>query len=135
MPFLRWNSDLETNIKKIDDQHKKLVQLINDLFDAMNAGKSKEALGGILHELVEYTKMHFATEESFFKLHHYPDSIKHQKEHNDLATQVLEFQKQFNEGNARVTVQLMNFLKDWITNHILGSDKKYGPFLISKGVK
>lgn len=56
MAFIHWNADMETGISKIDEQHKKLVHLLNDLFDAMNSGKGKDALGIILHDLVEYTK-------------------------------------------------------------------------------
>ena len=135
MAFVHWSSEMETGIKKIDEQHQKLVQLLNDLFDAMNKGKSKDALSIILDELVEYTKVHFGTEERYFRMYEYPKSEAHMKEHTNLATQVIDFQTQFKTGNARVTVQLLNFLKDWLTNHILGSDKEYGPFLKSQGLR
>lgn len=123
--MIKWLSDYETSIPKIDMQHQKLVQLINDLFDAMNAGKSKEALGGILDELIKYTKYHFSYEEEMMKQCNYKESINHNIEHINFANKIMEFNKQFHENNSRITVQLMNFLKDWLINHIMITDKKY----------
>lgn len=68
-------------------------------------------------------------------MYEYPKASSNALEHNTLTKQVIDFQAQFKEGNARLTVQLMNFLKQWLTDHILGSDKEYAPFLKSKGLK
>ncbi len=134
MPLLTWNDTYSVKIKKFDDQHKRLIDLINQLHDAMLVGKGKEAMGNVLNSLVDYTKTHFAAEETLMKLHNYPDYEQHKKEHNLLVMQVLDIQKQLREGKTPITQAIMFFLKEWLQQHIQGNDKKYGPFLNNKGV-
>jgi hemerythrin-like metal-binding protein len=134
MPLLTWNKDYSVKIQEIDVQHQKLVELINELHDGMKIGKGKEIIGKILNELVNYTAFHFQTEEKLFDKYGYPDKIVHKRQHGDLVEQVMSFKKSFDEGKGVVTVDLMNFLKDWLTNHINNSDKNYSKFLNSKGV-
>ncbi|MEW6117819.1 MAG: bacteriohemerythrin [Nitrospirota bacterium] len=134
MALMTWSDALSVNIKEIDEQHKKLVGMINDLHDAMKVGKGTDVTGAILTGLVQYVATHFATEEKLMKAHSYPEFLKHKTEHENLTKQALELQKQFGEGKPVLTVELMNFLKNWLTNHIQGTDKKYGPFLNGKGI-
>ena len=136
MPLMAWNDKMSVGIPSIDDQHKKLVGMLNDLFDAVQAGKGKDVLGKILDNLIEYTKSHFGYEEKLFAQHGYPETEPHKKEHADLAHQVLDVQKKYHSGaTATLSMEVMNFLKNWLIKHIQGSDKKYGPYLASKGVK
>lgn len=125
---------MSVNIRSIDDQHKKLVALVNNLHDAMSAGKGQQVLGKILDELIEYTKTHFATEERLMIAHTYPGYLSHKKEHDGLTQQVIAIHQDFKAGKPVITVEIMRFLKDWLGRHIKGTDQKYGPFLISKGV-
>jgi len=135
MPLLSWNDNLSVGVATIDADHKKLVSIINELFDAMRAGRGQDALGKILDSLVSYTKTHFAREENFFAQTGYPDSTAHKKLHDDLTRQVLEVQRKYKQGETGIlSVEVMNFLKDWLLTHIKGEDKKYGPHLISKGI-
>jgi len=135
MALITWNDSMSVNVEEIDKQHQKLVQIINDLHDAMREGKEKEVLGNILTRLIDYTSYHFSTEEKYFDKFGYPDSDPHKKEHRDLLEQVFEFRKAFDEGKALLTIELMNFLKDWLTHHMQGSDKKYGHFFNERGLK
>jgi hemerythrin-like metal-binding protein len=130
-----WNDSYNTGIKEIDTQHKKLVDLLNSLYDAMGKGQANQVMGKIFDELVKYTASHFATEERLFKQHGYPEAAAHKREHDTLTAQALALQKDFAAGKTSMTLATANFLKDWLKNHILGSDKKYAPFLIAKGVK
>ena len=66
MALIQWSSSLSVKVKQIDDEHQKLIKLINDLNDAMRVGKGKEALGKIINELVNYAAVHFNTEERYF---------------------------------------------------------------------
>lgn len=100
----------------------------------MKAGKGKEVLGNILNELVKYTSFHFGHEEKLFDTHKYPGSIIHKKQHKELVEQVLAYKDSYDKGNTIMTMDIMNFLKDWLVQHIAGSDKKYTVFLNSKGV-
>ncbi len=134
MALFVWSDKYSVNIKEIDEQHKKLVDMLNELHDSMKAGKGKEVLGSIFTGLIQYVGTHFATEERLMSSNAYPEYAAHKAEHTKLTQKALELQKNFQEGVPVLTVELMNFLKDWLQTHILGTDKKYGPFLNSKGV-
>lgn len=134
MALLTWNENYSVGIKEIDIQHKKLVELINSLHEGMKIGKGKEILGVILNELVDYTVYHFGFEEKLFEKYGYPETIIHKRQHSDLVAQVKKFVDSYNGGSSIITIEIMNFLRDWLTQHIAGSDKKYSSFLNNKGV-
>jgi len=134
MALLNWNESYSVKIREIDLQHQKLVGLINDLHDGMKAGRGSAVLGSILTELVNYTAFHFAFEEKIFDKYGYPETSVHKKEHADLVKQVLAYKESFDSGKSVLTIDLMNFLRDWLTKHISGSDKKYTSFLTGKGL-
>ncbi|MGR3319907.1 MAG: bacteriohemerythrin [Candidatus Anammoxibacter sp.] len=134
MEIFIWDDKYLVNIKEIDDQHKKLVDLINKLNEAMYEGQGCEMLEVVLKDLVIYTKSHFANEENLLSSNGYPDFLKHKEKHDELTGQVIDLQKQFEGGRIMITLQVMKFLKDWLSNHILDIDKKYAPFLKDKGV-
>lgn len=135
MAFIQWRQDFSTGIGQIDEQHKKLVGMVNDLYEAMSKGEGKDALGRVLGGLVSYTKGHFATEERLMTQHAYPGFAAHKTEHDKLTAQVLELEAKFKAGKAVMTVQVASFLKDWLANHILNTDKQYGPYLLGRGVR
>lgn len=135
MAFFDWKDDYSVGITKIDEQHKKLVGFLNELYDAMKAGKGKDTLDKVLVGLVEYTKTHFATEESLMRLHKYPDYDAHKEKHDKLTAYVLDLKTKFDAGQISNPIQITNFLKDWLGKHILGTDKMYGPFFNGKGVR
>ncbi len=134
MAFMVWDNSLSVNIKEIDEQHKKLFNIVNDLHSAMGAGKGKEVMGSVLAGLIEYTKTHFAAEEGLMQKHLYPGYLAHKANHDALTRQVSDVMKKFQDGQTIVTVEIMNFLKDWLANHIQNTDKKYSSHLNSKGV-
>jgi len=84
--------------------------------------------------LANYTVYHFGTEEKLFRRYQYGEFQAHKKQHDDLTKQVLDLKAKLDTGKSLVTVEIMGFLKDWLNNHILKSDKKYGAFLNGKGV-
>ncbi|MBF0186324.1 MAG: bacteriohemerythrin [Magnetococcales bacterium] len=133
--LMPWTNQLKLNIKAVDRDHRKLVDLINTLYKAMNAGKGRSALGAILDELINYTAGHFALEEEMFDKYGYPETNEHKELHRKLVAQVTEFQRAFHEEGAALNMDLMNFLKEWLVDHIIGEDKKYAPYLRKKGVR
>jgi hemerythrin len=135
MAFLTWGDQYKVNIAEIDTQHKKLFDMVNEMHDAMRSGKGNDAMGKILTGLLDYVGTHFKTEEKLMTTHGYTDYTKHKQEHDALTKQALDLHNQFNEGKPVLSFDLMNFLKNWLSNHILGTDKKYMPFLSGKGVK
>ena len=134
MGFMNWSPELSVNVKEIDAQHQRLIELINELHDAMEERKGKDVLEKIIKELFRYTVYHFSTEEKYFELYNYPEKDAHVEEHNVFVRKVQDFHKGFDEGRLLLSVDIINFLTDWIKNHIMGSDKKYGPFFNEKGL-
>ena len=132
--LLRWSDSLSVGIDSIDSQHKKLIDLINELYTKMKSGSAKEAVGRTLGSLIDYTESHFQYEEELFAKYDYLEQKDHKVVHSKLVAQVVEFQKQFQKGEKDVSLELMEFLKDWLVNHIKKTDKQYSPFLRSKGV-
>ena len=98
--LIDWKPNLSVNIEQIDGEHKKLVDMINGLHDAMKSGKSKERLGWLLNELVGYAGVHFGTEETLMDRYAYPSTLLHKLEHKKFVGQVGEFKKQFDSGRS-----------------------------------
>jgi hemerythrin-like metal-binding protein len=118
----------------MDEEHKRLFALINQLHEAMGAGKGKEVVGGILDELGKYAQTHFSHEEKLMTASKYPDYAKQKSAHDAFIVKVQQMQQQHKSGQLMMSMQVMSFLKDWLTNHIMGMDRNYGPYLNSKGV-
>ncbi|MGB9762086.1 MAG: bacteriohemerythrin [Caldimicrobium thiodismutans] len=132
MSFMEWSEKLVTGVKECDDQHKKLVSLINELYDAMKQGKGKEVIDKALDELVKYAGYHFTTEETLMSKYGYPELAAHKREHEYFKNKIKEFLDKKAKGEVTLSVEVMSFLKDWLIKHIMGTDKKYGPFLKEK---
>lgn len=135
MAFFKWEDRFSVGIREIDTQHQKLVAMLNELFDAMSAGKGNDALGKILDGMIQYTAGHFATEERYMKTYNYPDFAAHKLEHDNLTKQVLDLQQQFKTGQTALSMKVGNFLKSWLINHISGTDMKYSTYLRAQGLK
>jgi len=134
MALINWSENLSVNIKGLDNQHKKLVSVINELHDAMKKGESSKVLSKILFEMAAYTKTHFKSEEELFEKYNYPDKIKHKKEHDMFVQKVDDFMTEYNSGKTNLSFELMNFLTKWLTNHIQVSDKAYSNFFNKNGI-
>jgi hemerythrin len=133
--LMTWTDDLSVGIRLIDEQHKVLLGLINELHAAMRARKSDAVLVGVVERLKEYTVKHFGQEEEYFDRYGYAETAAHKELHAKLVKQVLDFESDLKSGRAKVTMDIMRFLKDWLVKHIMGTDKKYSEFLNSKGVR
>ena len=129
-----WSDAYSVKVGVIDMQHKTLVDLINELHQAMMTGSGNEHLGKILASLIKYTQAHFKAEEGILQLNQYPDFANHKAEHERLTRTVLDFQGKFQRNEIGLTTEVMDFLKDWLSKHILGVDKRYSPYLNAKGV-
>jgi hemerythrin len=134
MSLINWDASYNTNIKEIDRQHLKLVKIINELNEAMRGGKANDVLTKLLRELVSYTKTHFTNEEGYLDRHGYPAVSAHQIKHAEFVKKISDFRDNFESGRLGVSIELMKFLKDWLLNHIKGTDMQYVPFLIGKGM-
>ena len=135
MPKIVWFSGFSVKIEQFDDEHKRLVQLLNNLYDAMPLGVANKILPTILHELVNYTKTHFKNEEAAFEKYNYPDAEAHKKEHDAFGKKLDRFYKSFNEGSVTLSEDVFNMLHEWVKDHIMQSDKAYTRFLNEAGMK
>lgn len=135
MELIAWDPIFSVNVELIDKQHQMLVQMINDLYDAMVTDKENDAIGSLIDRLHTYAAMHFAREEHFFDIFGYPESDVHIKEHKDFEKKIAAFEADFKAGKQKLSKDIIKFLSDWLVAHIKGSDKRYGPYLNERGVK
>lgn len=133
--FLRWQEDYSVRVKEIDEQHKKLVVLINKFYNAFYDHKHKEVIEEVLSELTDYTRYHFSTEEKYFRQFNYSDTLIHIKEHQQFIEKIKTFTVEKEISASTTTFKLMAFLQNWLINHILKSDKKYSECFIKHGLK
>ena len=134
MPLITWNDSLSVNIRKIDNQHQKLIGMINDLDAAMKEREGQTAIGKIISDLLDYTDYHFKTEEDFFVQYHYPELAHHKKTHTQLFQKAATLKQEYDSGRKMVSVKVLNLLSDWLWDHIMKTDKEYSEFLNGKGL-
>lgn len=135
MALMTWGPMLQIGYGDIDAQHKRLVELVNALDDAMRAGHGRDIVGGVLNELIRYTVYHFAFEEKLMDQYGIGSAPAHKAEHKKLVADVSAFKSKFDTGSAAVTTELMTFLRNWLSNHILKTDKALAKELMAKGAK
>jgi hemerythrin-like metal-binding protein len=132
--LINWSRSYSVGVKQMDSEHQRLIDIINNLYAAMRSGHSRDAIGSILDELIDYTKTHFDHEERIMQEVGYVGFDEQKREHVALVNQIVEIQKKYRSGTA-LGQEVMAFLKSWLINHIQGLDKKYGPAMNKKGHK
>ena len=135
MEVVVWDVSLSVGVRQFDDEHKQLVNYINQLNQALKIGGTDKNMEGILNGLVGYTKIHFKHEEDHMVLYDYPEFRSHKKEHDDLTAQVVDFQERFKSGGVKFSLELMIFLRDWLIKHIQNTDMRYKKFFSAKGIQ
>jgi hemerythrin len=125
MAFCEWDDLYSIELAEADQQHRKLFDLINQLHGT---------IASVLDELVEYTEYHFATEERFMVEYEYPARAAHEAAHKHFVGRILKFKRDLHDGGALRSVEIIEFLRDWLQNHILTRDKELGAFLKKEGV-
>ncbi|MGE4191994.1 MAG: bacteriohemerythrin [Pseudodesulfovibrio sp.] len=133
--LIPWSSKYALGIGSIDSQHRRLVDLINELHQAMVSHRSGNTMLKIVQGLEEYVGTHFAFEEKLFAQHRYPDAQAHKAVHREFVAQVTEFKDALRRGKATVSMDVMQFLKNWLLEHILGTDAEYVSCFKKAGVR
>jgi len=131
--LLDWSEQFSVKIPKYDAQHRQLFSMIDNLQSAMEKREGSKVIHGILAELIQYTNSHFSDEEEAMKRCGYPLFEEHRKEHLKLKETVKKYQDDLNAGRLVFTGSILNFLINWLKEHIAKSDKKYTPFLSDCG--
>lgn len=134
MALLTWSNKYSVGVKVLDNQHAAFLRMLNELHGAMMKGQAQAVVGPLLRKLVNYAREHFSTEERLMETAKYPGLAKHREEHRELTGKIAEFVGRFDRGEDSLNIHLLNFLRDWLNNHILKEDHQYGPWLNEHGV-
>jgi hemerythrin-like metal-binding protein len=126
--IFEWTEKYSVNVKEIDDQHKAFIGIINKLYDSINGGKDAKELDEIFRELVEYAHFHFKTEEKYFDKFDYPDTQKHKEAHKELFRKIEALMAKKTVDKVSLSYELLDFLEDWLVDHLNVMDKDYGAF-------
>ena len=129
MPLITWSDTYSIKVPAMDEQHKKLLNIMNELHEAQKQGKSKEVIEKTLKGLVDYTRTHLSAEERFLQQNKYPKLAEHQAIHKNLLASVQKYMDKYKAGESVIAAELNNFLKDWLLKHILNVDMEYGKFI------
>lgn len=133
--FVEWSDELSVRIEEIDAQHKVLIGLVNEMHEAIHRRQGGDIVRGILDKLADYTRIHFAVEESLMRIFGYPRYDEHKIEHEELIRHVQDLQHKIDSGKTAIGFELMHFLKFWLTKHIIESDQSYSSFFLGATLK
>ena len=133
MAFLEWDNSFNVGVDDIDEQHKRLIEIINTLHDAMMCGKDHAILESVLASLLGYTEHHFLFEEDLMDKSDYPYSVQHKAAHKDIKAKLFKLQAEYSEGRPGANMHVMEFLKVWLIDHIImgNEDMKLGRYVSS----
>ena len=125
MAIIEWGPEFELGIEIIDNDHRVIVKHLNELQLAMMFGKGKDIIGEILNGITAYAMHHFKTEERYMLEFCYPGYSEHKAQHEFFLKKVREFYDKLRAGNAGLTLEVFNFLRDWLEAHVQNMDRKY----------
>jgi hemerythrin len=129
-----WDDSCKTGITAIDQDHKTLINLINDLYEAIQDGSGGALLLPIFSALKHYTETHFAREELYMAECGIPEQEKHCQEHELMMTKLADLESRHRKGEAAISLQTLTFLRDWLKTHICSVDQVMASQLKSKGI-
>ncbi len=132
MALMDWHPEFGVGVRAIDAQHRRLVEILNTLHDGVCCHAGKEALDNTLLELVAFTEFHFREEEELMRKHRFPGYEQHKREHERLTRQVIDFRNEFLADRSALDMELMSFLRQWLENHMLKSERAYRVFVQSR---
>lgn len=135
MTLVTWNNNLSLQIKSIDDQHKMLIDMINEFYENIVNRTNKENISTLIRNLKKYIMEHFSMEEKHMKQLNYIDFKSHKAEHDAFISKVNEVEDKLKSGKLVLSLEITSFLFDWLKNHIQVTDKKYSDLFIRNGIK
>ena len=135
MALIKWNEErYRLGIREVDQQHMRLIDVVNGLQVAVAEGQSREVVCNFLSVMEEYSRSHFSYEEELMQAGGYPGYATKKRSHESFARQIETLSKEYRLGNMTISLDTMRFLKEWMDHHITSEDRLYSPFTISKGV-
>lgn len=125
MGFFQWNDKMSVSHPEMDNQHKKLIDMINTFYDNIKSEKQKENLATLLDEMIKYTDYHFKAEEKIWNVPQYGQSEAHKAQHSQFVNKIKDVYQRFASGQTVMSMEVTGFLKKWLTDHIMGMDQTY----------
>jgi len=120
-----FKEEQSVGVKEIDDQHRQFIAILNELADAINNNKAKETLAHIFDELGSYAEFHFATEEKYFDMFNYAEAEEHKIKHKELSNKIAELKSKMAGNQISLSFELVDFMEDWLVDHLANIDQKY----------
>lgn len=132
---IQWIEEYSLGIKEIDDQHKILFDIIDELYQSIMAMKSQDILSSTIDKLIGYAEYHFATEEKYFKEFNYEGISEHIAQHQSFVDKINNFKSKLYNDTDTLDIEIIDFLEDWIVGHLGDEDRKYIDCFLEHGVK
>lgn len=129
MYLITWSSRYSIGIDEIDEHHRRLVSLLNTVYEDFIDEASCRERTNIFNDLADYTLYHFSAEETLMREHQYPDFETHKTRHDQFLQRLGEMQQSFDSGKRQLSFELLTFLNTWLLSHILDADGDFGRFL------
>lgn len=130
-----WRDEFSVKVEEIDDQHKNLIQISEKLYDNLYKDMSKDDLNGILTELIDFAKLHFQTEEKYFDMFKFEHAEEHKKEHQLFEQKLKEMFGVGSDKHIEASFELIDFLEDWLLDHLEKKDQEYVKCFKEHGLK
>ena len=135
MSLVTWDQSYSVSVRRLDEQHQKLFSLLNALHEAMRQGQGQAVVQNTLRELATYTVTHFRAEEELLRKTNFPGFAAHQAEHQKFVEKVNQFTEDLKAGRNASPIALLGFVKGWLAEHILRTDRAYSAYLNAQGVR
>lgn len=132
MEILKWRKGYATGVEQMDDQHKRLIELVNQMYRVIRDKEGTEALDGVLQKMSDYAERHLRDEEDLLHEYSYPGLESHKKAHSEYYAKMDELLAEMNVDKQKAAQKIYVFLRKWWVEHIVGEDREYGPFLRKK---
>ncbi len=135
MAIMIWNQSYSVGVSELDEQHKSLIRMINEMHYAMNQDKGQEAISSIVEQMFDYMEDHFTTEEGYMQQYGYLGLQAHQGEHEEFRAKAMDLKERVSSGEFVLSFEVVQFLSDWLQNHIMVTDMKYTSLFAEKGLR
>ena len=124
MALIKWKKEYEIGVTKLDNQHKKIIEIVNEVIKQQFTPANENEIEEILNGLQDYIREHFKTEEEYMLKHQYSGYEEQRNEHNQFIDRLFEAQKEYSKTGRVTSINICNFVWDWFSQHILVVDKK-----------
>jgi hemerythrin len=135
MPLIAWSGKYSVGVKNLDDQHKEVINLLNELHAAMLKGQAQSVADALLPRIQRLAHEHFSTEERLMESTKYSGLVEQRAEHGPLLARIDEYVARHKRGDSAMYLELLTFMRDWLTHHMQNVDKKYTAWFNEHGIR